>query len=369
MTLIIQVRSMILRFFLSCLCGAISLALFGLATVAYAQTDGAPPFAFKIDSMQFSNPPVRLAGAMLKPDGNGPFPAIVIAHGAGPGTFDEPAFRVHANAFVRGGFAVLLYDKRGSGRSTGMLDTSDYDDLAADLGAGVMYLRSRGDIIRDQIGILGRSEGGWIGTLAASRDPQIRFVILSSGSGVRPSEQTLFATAASLRSLGASTEEIEAGTAAKAALWAYYARVAGLDSIAVRSSEMLMARDSLAIRLRSFARFAPIIPQIVRDPTHTPPAFFRAFTRMINYDPAPAFHAANVSLLEIIGEKDEVIEPASTIAVFEGLQRAGRDVTVRTLPGVGHSLVIMTKDGPRYPEDYPEFAVRWARAVIDRTRK
>jgi hypothetical protein len=337
--------------------------------VTHAQTEGAPPFAFKVDSVLFSTPPVRLAGAILKPDGNGPFPAIVIVHGAGPATFDEPAFRVHANAFVRGGFAVLLYDKRGSGKSTGMLDTSDYDDLAADLGAGIRYLRARRDIIPDQVGILGRSEGGWIGTLAASRDPLIKFVILSSGSGVRPSEQTLFATAGSLRSLGASTQEVEAATAVKSALWAYYGQVAKLDSVAARSTDMQSARDSLEKQLRSFARFAPAIPQIVRDPAHTPPAFFRAFTLKIDYDPAPAFHAANAALLEIIGANDEVIDPASTIAVFEGLQRAGRDVTIRTLPGVGHSLVVMTKEGPRYPEDYPEFAVRWARAVINRTKK
>ena len=357
------------RSFLSSLCGPVSLALFGLAAVAQAQTDGAPPFAFNVDSVQFSNPPVRLAGAVLKPDGNGPFPAIVIVHGAGPATFDEPAFRVHANAFVHGGFAVLLYDKRGSGKSTGILDTSDYDDLAADLSAGVQYLRTRGDIVPGKVGILGRSEGGWIGTLAASRDPLIKFVILSSGSGVRPSEQTLFATAGSLRSLGASTQEVEAATAAKSALWTYYGRVANLDSIAARSADMQIARDSLEKKLRSFARFAPEIPQIVRDPAHTPPAFFRAFTHKIDYDPAPAFHAANAALLEIIGDQDEVIDPASTIAVFEGLRSAGRDVTVRILPGVGHSLVIMTKASPRYPEDYPEFAVRWARAVIDRTKE
>ena len=194
-----------------------------------AQTGGGPPFAFKLDSVLFSNFPVRLAGAILKPDGYGPFPAIVILHGAGPATFDEPAFRVHANAFARGGFAVLLYDKRGSGKSTGMLDTSDYDDLAADLAAGVQYLRTRGDVVPGKIGILGRSEGGWVGTLAASRDTAIRFVVLSSGSGVRPSTQTLFAIDRALRQRGASGEEAEAATGATSALWSFYGSIARMD--------------------------------------------------------------------------------------------------------------------------------------------
>ncbi|MBI5474381.1 MAG: alpha/beta fold hydrolase [Ignavibacteriae bacterium] len=319
--------------------------------------------------MFFSNASVRLAGAFLKPDGDGPFPAIVMAHGAGPATFDEPAFRIHANAFVRGGFAVLLYDKRGSGKSTGMLDTSDYDDLADDLAAGVTYLRARRDIIPEQIGILGRSEGGWVGTLAASRDSMIRFVILSSGSGVRPYEQVIFSTVTALRAMGASSQEVEGAMAAKSAQWDYYRKVMKMDSVAGISAAMQAERDSLVNRLRSFSRFAPQVPQNLRDPARTPSAFFQAFTHKIDYDPAPAFRAARAALLEVIGANDEVVEPASTIAVFEGLRQSGRDVTVRILPGVGHPLIIMTKDGLRYPEDYPEFAVRWARAVIERKSK
>lgn len=330
-----------------------------------AQTGGGPPFAFKIDSVLFSTPPVRLAGAILKPEGNGPFPAIVILHGAGPATFDEPAFRVHANAFARGGFAVLLYDKRGSGKSTGVLDTSDYDDLAADLAAGVQYLRTRGDVVPGKIGILGRSEGGWVGTLAASRDTSIRFVVLSSGSGVRPSTQTLFAIDRALRQRGASGEEAEAATGATSALWSFYGSIARMDPSGAAYGATREARDSLEKRLRSFARFAPLIPQTVRDPAVTSPAFFRAFSRKIEYDPMPAFLKARAALLEVIGSDDEVVDPESTTAVFKGLRSSGRDVTVRILPGVGHSLVIMTPDGPRYPDDYPEFVVRWARAVID----
>lgn len=368
-TLISPEPTMPHRSFLVSVCGIASLTFMGFAMVARAQTDGWPPFAFDVESVEFSNASVKLAGAFLKPDGKGPFPAVVFVHGAGPATFDEPAFRVHANSFVSGGFAVLLYDKRGSGKSTGSLDTADYDDLAADLAAGIKYLRSRPDIIPAQVGILGRSEGAWIGTLVASRDPKIPFVILSSGSGVRPFEQTLFATRRALRSLGASAEEVEAATAAKAAVWAFYGEVAKMDSKAVQSVAMQAKRDSLEKQLQSFARFAPQIPQIVRDPARTPSDFFRAFTHKIDYDPAPAFQTSRAALLEIIGANDEVVDPASTIAVFEKLRQDGCDVTIRTLADVGHSLLIMTNEGPRYPQDYPDFAVRWAREQIDRTNK
>lgn len=331
----------------------------------YAQTGGGPPFDHKVDSITFHNGPVCLAGAIVKPEGEGPFPAVVIAHGAGPATFDEPAFRVHANAFARGGFVVLLYDKRGSGGSGGLLDTSDYEDLAADLAAGVRYLRTRGDVMPGKVGILGRSEGGWVGTLAASNDSSIRFVILSSGSGVRPSTQTLYAIGRALRERGASVDEVKAGTDATSGLWAFYGSIARMHPSRAIDEVTREARDSLEKRLRSFGRFTPLIPQTVRDPALTSRAFFHAFSQMIEYDPLPAFLKGRAALLEVIGSNDEVVDTESTIAVFEGLRRSGRDVTVRALQGVGHSLVIMTPDGPRYPEDYPEFAVRWARAVIE----
>jgi uncharacterized protein len=333
----------------------------------YAQTGGGPDFNHRVESVAFQSGPVCLAGAVVKPEGDGPFPAVVFAHGAGPATFDEPAFRVHANAFASGGFIVLLYDKRGSGGSGGLLDTSDYEDLAADLAAGVRYLRTRGDVMPDKIGILGRSEGGWVGTLAASNDSSLRFVILSSGSGVRPSTQTIYAISRALRDRGASVDEVKAGTDAVSALRAFYGRIARMDPSRATQAVTRESRDSLEKRLRSFARFAPLIPQTVRDPAVTSPAFFGAFSRKIEYDPVPAFLKARAALLEVIGSDDEVVDTESTIRVFEGLRKGGRDVTVRTLHGVGHSLVIMTSNGPRYPDDYPEFAVRWARGVIGDT--
>jgi len=89
------------------------------APVLAQQSQNSPPLVLKFDrepqKIAFADGDVRLAGALLEPDGRGPFPAVVLVHGAGPGTHDEPAFIVHANAFLSQGFAVLTYDKRSSG--------------------------------------------------------------------------------------------------------------------------------------------------------------------------------------------------------------------------------------------------------------
>lgn len=164
-------------------------------------------------------------------------------------------------------------------------------------------------------------------------------------------------------------QEIIGAKAAKSAQWEYYRLVAKMDSMTKKSIAVQSTRDSIERLLRSYSRFASEVPQNVRDPARTPSTFFRAFTNKIYYDPSPAFRNSRAALLVVIGANDQVVDPASTTIVFENLRQERRDVTVRILPDVGHSLLLMTKDGPRYPEDYLDFVVRWARAQIGHEKK
>ena len=64
-----------------------------------------------------TNGSIRLAYSLDLPAGTGPFPAVVAGHGSGRIT------RTHLLGFAREwttrGFAVLRFDKRGVGESTG----------------------------------------------------------------------------------------------------------------------------------------------------------------------------------------------------------------------------------------------------------
>jgi alpha-beta hydrolase superfamily lysophospholipase len=339
---------------------AVVVTILGPGAAVCAQVAGAPQFQYAFDSVAFVNGDVRLVGALFKSTGRGPFPAVVIVHGAGSAVYDEPAFRVHANAFVERGFAVLLYDKRGSGRSTGNLDTSDYSDLAGDVIAGVRFLRSRPDILPTKIGILGRSEGGWVGPLAAVRDSAIAFVIMSSGCAVSPYEENLFWTRRALRAHGASDSVIERAIAVKTALWSFYRNVAA-DSVSTRGRAGRAIHASLATQLLTFDRYRPEVPATIATPGKTSTGYFRAFANMIYYDPGPTLEALHAPLLELLGENDDIVEPATTIAALDRLRATGHDVTVRTFPGVRHSLLLTTPLGPRYPADYLDVLTLWAR--------
>jgi dipeptidyl aminopeptidase/acylaminoacyl peptidase len=323
-----------------------------------------PQFQARVQSVQWTTGAETLAGGLLLPADTGRHPAIVLVHGAGPGLHDDPAFIVHANAFLGAGFAVLTYDKRGSGRSTGTLAFSDYDELASDVASAVGFLRRHTTIDSTRIGLLGRSEGGWVSAIAAANDASIAFVIISSGTMLPPREQTLDWTRRAMQAHGATDSEIASGLEAKSAQWEFYA---GVANGSLRGEAARVQRGVIRGRLQLFDRFRPEIPEDVLDPENEDPRRFAAFTRMILYDPAPTFAALRVPILAVIGEQDVVVEPRTTLMAFDRLRARGADVTTRVFPGVGHSLLIM--DGERivgYPPGYLDLLTSWASSYFQR---
>ncbi len=112
---------------------------------------------YRQEQVRFRNGNVTLAGTLLLPPTKGRHPAIIFHEGSGDWTRDDTWFSRPVDLFLKHGIAVLLYDKRGVGGSTGDWHTSSYTDLADDLLAGVRLLKSRRDINPRQIGVRGFS--------------------------------------------------------------------------------------------------------------------------------------------------------------------------------------------------------------------
>jgi uncharacterized protein len=325
---------------------------------------GPPAWSRPTQPVSFNDGEVRLSGVLLLPSGSGPFPAVVFAHGAGPATHDEPAWVLHANAFLSHGFAVLSYDKRGSGKSTGDLDLADYDDLANDLLASIRYLRTRPDIIGREIGILGRSEGGWVGPLAASQDPAIAFVIMSSGAALGPLDENLYWVKSTLHAEGATDSVVEQAVRFKRDQWAFYRGVAEGHFAGARAAAI---RDSLLRREQAFTKLQPVYFASVMNPATTPRREFEVSAHEMYYDPGPILSRLQAPLLDLLGANDEVVDPSSTITRLEDLRAAGHDVTWRIYPGVDHTLVVMQGDQiVGYPDGYLDFLTDWATQRVSR---
>lgn len=106
-------------------------------------------------------------------------PAVVLAHGSEDS--DRYSFDSLPHVLAHRGVAVLTYDKRGTGKSSGSWQDSGLEALADGLLKAVMLLKSRSDIDPNRIGVIGFSEGGWVAPLAASKSSDIHFIVSISG--------------------------------------------------------------------------------------------------------------------------------------------------------------------------------------------
>lgn len=312
----------------------------------------------RIEPIEFSDGPIKLSGILVEPKGTaGPFPAVVFVHGSGPSTYDRPAWKAHANALTRRGFAVLVYNKRGSAPSSGSLATADYDDLAKDVASGVRYLRGRPDIRPQMIGLLGRSEGGWVAPLAASKLEDIAFVIMSSGAAVSPREQTLYAVAKELEEKHAPPGVVLEALELRNRVWAFYKAAASDPTLATTA-----VIDSLDAELASFSKYH--LNEMPAAVAAYDSAVYSASARMRYYDPLPALLRLNAPLLVVLGENDKSVDPETTIAVLERLKRTEhKDITIKVYRGTDHTL-LSRKIPPAYVAGYLDFVSEWAAARV-----
>ena len=142
-----------------------------------------------------------LGGTVFSPAGAGRRPAVVLVHGAGPGSRSRLVGL--AESFARAGIVALAYDKRTVGYSA--VTNRDFGLLAADALAAVELLRQREDVDPARVGLWGISEGaGWVAPLAASHAPdEVAFAVLVSAPMVTPKQQLEWGVETVLARLGA----------------------------------------------------------------------------------------------------------------------------------------------------------------------
>ena len=168
------------------------------------------PFPYLSEDVTCPNPDGghTLAGTFTRPRSGGPFPAVVLISGSGPSDRDvhgggHRPFLVLADHLTRRGIAVLRYDDRGVGESTGDFEGATSEDFASDALAAVACLKGRDDIDPRGIGLVGHSEGGLIAPMAAVRSPDVGHIVLMAGPGVKGEHVFLAQTELKARAAGA----------------------------------------------------------------------------------------------------------------------------------------------------------------------
>jgi dienelactone hydrolase len=334
-----------------------------VVSLTWRREGTAPRKALRLDSethedVRFTHGDLVLAGTLIAPRAAGPHPAVVLVHGSGPAA--REAVLPYARFLVRRGLAVLAYDKRGVGGSTGDWDRATFDDLAADVVAAAAWLRTRRDIDPGRIGLLGISQAGWVMPLAAARVRDLAFLISISGPGIAAAETTLDQARNEMTSRGMRPQAVDRVVSLMQRQYDYVRTGAGWDAY-------LAERSALA------ARMGPAPPDTFPDvPDH--PLWDR-IRRLYFYDPAPTLRQLRVPTLALFGALDNNIVAEKNQAAWEAALKAGGhpDYTLRVLPGADH-LQLEARIGSnaempslqRFVPDYFTTVERWlaARAII-----
>jgi pimeloyl-ACP methyl ester carboxylesterase len=285
---------------------------------------------------------IKLAGALTVPRSGGPFPAVLLISGSGPQDRDETLFGhkpflVLADHLTRHGIAVLRVDDRGVGGSTGKTSEATSADFAADVLAGVAFLKGRKEIDPSRIGLVGHSEGGIIAPLVAGRSRDVAFIVLLAGTGL-PGEEVLYLQgAALLKVAGADAEGL---ARQKAIQQRIFEVIRAEKDNAVAEKKIRAALDEYLSRLskeekmpglESLAGMSGMDGQVRM-------ALSPWFRHFLDYDPRPALHKVTCPVLALNGDKDmQVPAEVNLKAIAAALKQAGnKDVTTRLLPNLNH---------------------------------
>jgi uncharacterized protein len=287
------------------------------------------PFPYREEAVTFPSPApcVTLAGTLTLPPGAGPHPAVALIGGSGPNGRDEvllrhPVFLVWADYLTRRGLAVLRYDKRGVGESTGSFEAVAGKDLADDAEGAWQFLRSRPDLDPARIGLVGHSEGSTLAPMVAAAHPGVAFLALAGAPGVPGDQLLLVQKEAVGRVAGTSEAELAAERAQGEAVDAMIHREK--DSPALEGDLQQLLQDQH-------------VPQAAQAAKAIATPWFRSF---MTTDPQPFLEKVTCPVLALTGGLDLQVPAAQNLPRLEAaLRTAGNpDVTIVVLPGLNHLL-------------------------------
>jgi len=316
-----------------------------------------PPYPYTSENVTFENPDagVTLGATLTLPEGGRPAPAVVLISGGGAQDRDATILRhrpflVLADHLTRHGLAVLRYDDRGTGESTGDRSTATTMDYAGDAAAAVAYLRTRPEIDAAGIGLVGHSEGGLIAPMVAEKDPDIAFIVMIAAPGLPGVEYNYQYEESVGRAFGMSEDVI-----------------ATKRAMQERMYEVLLSEEddeAAARRLRDI--------MLEADPNAPPSSVEGAVRRFVSpwfrfalaYDPARTLRGVKCPVLALYGEKDiQVPAEGNAEAVERALEAGGnRDYRVEVVPGLNH--IFQTAE-TGLPDEYGKIEETFSPAALD----
>lgn len=299
------------------------------------------PYPYVSEEVTFRNMEanITLSGTLTLPAKEGNYPAVILITGSGPQNRDEEVaghkpFLVISDHLTRNGIAVLRYDDRGFGRSTGDFKSATSLDFASDVESAISYLKTRPEINKGKIGLVGHSEGGMIAPIVASKSPDVNFIVLLAAPGIKGTELLPMQSALIGRAMGLSEPEIQKSLKLNAVVY---------DMI-VKSDNLV----TLKADLTSFSKeHMKDMPDKMVPPNMTKEQFVSAnidalstpwWQYILRYEPAEVLEKVTCAVLALNGEKDLQVPPKENLAAINNALKKGgnQKVTIKELPDTNH---------------------------------
>lgn len=308
-----------------------------------------PPFPYHVEDVSYETkaPGVTIAGTLTLPQGDGPFPGVILISGMGPKDRDSSMgghkpFAVLADHLTRNGIAVLRFDKRGVGKSTGTYDLSiTSKEFAADVLAGVKFFRRHPSIDRKKIGLIGSSEGGMIAPMVATECADISFLVLMAGVVETNAKLAVKQAGAQMRADGASEGLLSRD---------YALRTAILETIR-QEPNIKTAKQLCMATLEEYFKNLPA--DIAQEAEQIHFAFTHAkaeqmigmfnspwYRFFLNYNPVEMLKKVTVPVLAINGDLDHIVPSKRSLnLILKTLNKAGNNkVTTTEFPHMNHQF-------------------------------
>lgn len=301
----------------------------------------------------FESHGVALRGKIVAPAGVSPAIYVALVHGS---ERDSAIFgNVWQYVLAAHGVGVVVYDKRGTGRSAGAY-TQDFDLLADDAVAAIAELRRQapGDY---EVGLLGGSQGGWVAPLAATRT-RAAFVIALYGLAEGPLAEDREEVLLGLREAGFGQPEV---------------RAQALEVVAatgrVMASDYRSGWEELAAVREKYGKepfFAHLEGEFTGQLLRYPPWGLKRVGPLLDvgtsweYEPMATLRKIDVDHLWVLAGDDHEAPSGPTRELLLGLQAEQPRLDIAFFPAADHGMVIFEKPAPGAPAGGPRIFRRYA---------
>ena len=325
-----------------------------LLRTALASTALAPPKTrltppYREEEVGFNNTKnnLKFSGMLTVPAGAGPFPAVVLLSDVGPqdrnGTVGDFApLGLLADYLTRRGVAVLRFDDRGVGKSTGPPQSTTIE-LVSDAQAALNYLRTRPEVDLDHLGLIGHGEGGNVALLAATQPLPPAFVVGLAPYGLTGQDIALQQQEATLKALQIPADQVSA----------VVKRQQSMFEIIRQTTDNVQAQAIVANMLKqNNAALDNATAQASATEMVSP-----RYRYYLTFNPAEALPRVACPVLLLYGSADTILNPDNNAGALAKGLKGNKDITVRKLPGVNH---LFQPDPANWPivsgEQRPNFA-------------